>query len=345
MNMFRSARIALFALSASLLFACLAALPGAAYAAALSCPQPPPTPSFGEDTPVTGVPIGCSDSDGAVTYALGSMPLRGTAAINSDAGTWSYTPNANFNGTDSFGIIASQGGEDAIVTITLTFLAFNDTTSCAPLTLTTRQGNAVTGQISCTDADNGGFTYVLFRPPNGGKVLIAANGVVTYTPNAGTRTFDDFVVNIVEGGVPYGMLVNVAIVNVDRGGSGADALIGGIGADTLYGNAGNDTLDGRGGNDVLFGGPGNDGLVGGLGNDVLNGGLSNDRLVGGDGSDRLIGGPGNDQFNGGKGSDTIIANDTRGAVDTVQCGAGRDTVVANPQDRVAADCEQVTRSA
>ena len=84
--------------------------------------------------------------------------------------------------------------------------------------------------------------------------------------------------------------------------------------DILRGTSGPNSLFGFGGRDVLyaFGGP--------------------DTLVGGTGVDRLFGGAGND---------TILARDR--ARDTIVCGSGRDVVQADPTDRVARDCERVSR--
>jgi Tol biopolymer transport system component len=107
---------------------------------------------------------------------------------------------------------------------------------------------------------------------------------------------------------------------------------GNASANTLAGTARNDKLNGLGGNDTLngFGG-----------NDTLNGGLGNDRLFGGAGNDHLIGGPGLDLLNGGAGNDTIDSRD--GQRDTVDCGAGHDTVHADKHDVVSKNCEAVTR--
>ena len=59
------------------------------------------------------------------------------------------------------------------------------------------------------------------------------------------------------------------------------------------------------------------------------------------GSDTLVGGIGADRLFAGAGNDTILARDR--ARDTIVCGAGRDVVQADPTDRVARDCERVTR--
>jgi RTX calcium-binding nonapeptide repeat (4 copies) len=91
-----------------------------------------------------------------------------------------------------------------------------------------------------------------------------------------------------------------------RGTLGPDRLVGTARADVIFGRAGTDTLDGRGGADLLEGGPGRDVLLGGAGGDR-------------------------------------VAADYDGARDTVRCGAGRDLVVADLEDRVGASCETITR--
>ena len=84
--------------------------------------------------------------------------------------------------------------------------------------------------------------------------------------------------------------------------------------------------------DTLRGTSGPDSLLGLAGRDVLYAFGGADTLVGGIGADRLFAGAGND---------TILARDR--ARDTIVCGAGRDVVQADPTDRVARDCERVTR--
>jgi Ca2+-binding RTX toxin-like protein len=139
--------------------------------------------------------------------------------------------------------------------------------------------------------------------------------------------------------------------------SGDDVLVGTSGRDTLSGNAGEDCvfglaaddllnggsgadlLDGAAGDDRLNGGAGDDVLVGGNGSDVMNGAAGNDKLNAGNGNDELTPSAGKDIVNGQGGNDTIRARD--GAKDTIDCGAGRDKVVADRQDSVR-NCERRT---
>jgi Ca2+-binding RTX toxin-like protein len=66
-----------------------------------------------------------------------------------------------------------------------------------------------------------------------------------------------------------------------------------------------------------------------------------DDLGGGRGDDVLVGGAGRDLLAAGAGRDLIRARD--GRRDRIRCGAGFDRVRADRRDRVAGDCERVSR--
>jgi hypothetical protein len=93
------------------------------------------------------------------------------------------------------------------------------------------------------------------------------------------------------------------------------------------------TISGTSRADVLTGTPRADAILGLSGNDTLSGGAGPDLLVGGPGADVLDGGPGDDR----------IAASYDGSRDTIRCGPGLDVVDADPLDRVAPDCELVSR--
>jgi len=94
----------------------------------------------------------------------------------------------------------------------------------------------------------------------------------------------------------------------------ASTVVGTNGPDTIRGTPGADRISARGGNDKVFG------------------------LTG---ADVLSGGSGRDYVDGGRGSDRLSTRD--GARDTVVCGPGADTVIADRGDAVRADCETVLR--
>jgi RTX calcium-binding nonapeptide repeat (4 copies) len=85
-----------------------------------------------------------------------------------------------------------------------------------------------------------------------------------------------------------------------------------------------------------------DRLVGGGRGDVMIGKTGDDRLRGVGGNDTIVGGAGRDLLVGGRGDDTMNSRDR--ARDTVRCGAGWDTVVADATDEVPASCEHASVS-
>lgn len=131
-------------------------------------------------------------------------------------------------------------------------------------------------------------------------------------------------------------------LTLKEGTSGNDALVGTSGGDGLFGRGGDDSIRGLGGGDFIDGDSDSTNTVRGFGRDAINGDSGPDRIYGGPRADALVGGLGNDfiadgRYNG--------MNPTVGdrAVDAINCGAGVDTVVAEPRDAVNDNCENVTR--
>ena len=84
----------------------------------------------------------------------------------------------------------------------------------------------------------------------------------------------------------------------------------------------------------------------GSGDDRVRGGYGDDTISGEGGNDNLDGGDGADSLSGAEGDDTIGSRD--GEADTVACGAGTDSVAADPADPLdglpALECENVDRA-
>ena len=142
------------------------------------------------------------------------------------------------------------------------------------------------------------------------------------------------------GGAPGGSAKGCA--NVLEGSGRRDIVTGTEFSDRIRANGGNDKISGRGGADCIDAGDGDDRARGGEAGDKLGGDDGKDRLRGDDGDDRIIGGDDRDRIMGGKGSDTIRAG-SDGTADRIDCGKGRDSVVADRNDRVN-NCEEVERN-
>jgi Ca2+-binding RTX toxin-like protein len=156
------------------------------------------------------------------------------------------------------------------------------------------------------------------------------------------------------------------------GDAGGDDITGGVGGDYLVGGRGPDEIGGGPGTpegDPIFGFActvglayiaGEQHLWGGDpdfsrradGNDILAAGRDNDFLMGGGGRNDFSGNGGddclylngeeNERVSGGDGDDIVHTTDLN--ADDIFCGAGNDTVAADAEDRVAADCEVVLRN-
>ena len=137
----------------------------------------------------------------------------------------------------------------------------------------------------------------------------------------------DVVVRLGDGNDSFDPFSGVRNVDVD-GGSGDDVVAGSSGNDVVHGGEGNDSVEGSSDDDQVFG----DG-----GDDVVRGGSHADAVSGGPGRDQIDGdGSG---FGSNNGSDTIDSRD--GETDTVACGFGADTVIADSVDVIEASCEGV----
>jgi Ca2+-binding RTX toxin-like protein len=130
-----------------------------------------------------------------------------------------------------------------------------------------------------------------------------------------------------------------------RGGRDREIRAGG---DFVAGGAGDDTLHGRSGPDGLFGEAGNDSLFGESGLDTMEGEDGSNEYFGASGADSILADqsrPGEtERVSAGPGNDFINSRDAfffGAEQDNVDCGSGKDRVVADPIDDIAANCETV----
>ncbi|WP_177175901.1 Ig-like domain-containing protein [Sphingopyxis sp. YR583] len=158
-----------------------------------------PPASVSEDTPFSGQ-ITASDPDGdPLTYAVSIPPTHGVLTLNPD-GSYTYAPDANFNGSDSFTVTVSDGnGGTVLVTVPITVASVNDVPTASAPPATTAEDTPVSGQITASDGDGDPLTYTVSTAPANGSVTINANGSYTYTPNANFNGSDSFTVTVSDG--------------------------------------------------------------------------------------------------------------------------------------------------
>jgi hypothetical protein len=156
-----------------------------------------------EDTAVT-IPVLNNDSDvdgNSLSVASVPTPANGAAGINPD-NTVTYTPNANFNGIDSFiyTVVDGNGGSDT-ATVSIIVLAVNDAPQAVDDSATTDQETAVTVDVLANDSDVDGDTLMIttVSNPTNGNAAINPDDTVTYAPTPGFFGVDTFTYTISDG--------------------------------------------------------------------------------------------------------------------------------------------------
>jgi VCBS repeat-containing protein len=152
----------------------------------------PASVSTNEDTTLVGS-VSATDADGdTLTYSLLSPAAHGTVTVNSN-GTFTYTPNANYNGPDAFAFTANDGTVDSgIGVVNVTVTAVNDAPVATNGSGSTNEDVGFAGSVSAADADGDTLTYSVVTGPAHGSLTLNPDGSFTYTPAANYNGADGF---------------------------------------------------------------------------------------------------------------------------------------------------------
>ena len=160
-----------------------------------------------------------SDVDGdTLSVASATNGSNGTTTVEAD-GTITYTPDANFNGTDSFTYTISDGNggtDTAAVAVTVT--SVNNAPVAVDDAVVTAEDNAVNVAVLSNDSDVDGDTLSVASATNGsnGTTTVEADGTITYTPDANFNGTDSFTYTISDGnGGTDTAAVAVTVTSVD----------------------------------------------------------------------------------------------------------------------------------
>jgi hypothetical protein len=181
-----------------------------------------------EDTPITvDVLANDSDVDGDTLKITGITDgANGTAVLNTD-GTVTFTPNANFFGSDTFTYTVNdgQGGTDS-ATVSITVTSVNDVPVANDDTATTLEDTPITVDVLANDTDADSDTLAITGVTDGanGTAVLNADGTVTFTPNANFFGSDSFTYTVSDGqggtdsatvGVTVGSVNDVPVADDD----------------------------------------------------------------------------------------------------------------------------------
>jgi len=189
-----------------------------------------------EDTPLSvtaasGVLQGASDPDGnAISAILVSNGTKGTVTLNAD-GSFSYVPNANANGSDTFSyqVRDQYGALSSIYTATINIAGVNDAPVAQNGAVTTAEDTAVSGSVTATDIDSPSLTYTLVSGPSNGTVVLNTDGTYTYTPGANYNGSDSFRFSASDGSLNSNDgVVTITITPVNDAPIGLDKTYNGV---------------------------------------------------------------------------------------------------------------------
>ncbi|MCW5844141.1 MAG: tandem-95 repeat protein, partial [Caldilinea sp.] len=173
-----------------------------------------------EDTPLSVAAPGVlgNDSDAnnsALTAVKVTDPAQGTLALAAD-GSFTYTPAANFNGSDSFTYRASDGQADSnVATVRITIAAVNDAPTANAQSVTTAEDTPLAISLTGSDIDGDSLTFAVATPPQNGTLSGTAPNL-TYTPAANFNGSDSFTFQASDGtatSAPATVAISVTPVN------------------------------------------------------------------------------------------------------------------------------------
>jgi VCBS repeat-containing protein len=139
-------------------------------------------------------------------------PSHGTLVLNGD-GSFTYTPEANYFGDDSFTYRASDGGEASnVATVTITVTPVNDAPVAVADSAIGTEDSPINGSVLDNDSDPEGdsLSAALVTGPAHGSVALNPDGSFIYTPTGNYFGPDSFTYQAHDGTVGS----NVATVSL-----------------------------------------------------------------------------------------------------------------------------------
>ncbi|HEX4405900.1 MAG TPA: Ig-like domain-containing protein [Polyangia bacterium] len=139
-------------------------------------------------------------SQGGGEWSLASDPAHGSAVVHAD-GTFSYTPAATYDGTDSFIYKITYGdGSSSSATVSLNITPVDFVPVAHGGSFSTPEDGTASGNLAGNDSPSldGGNTWSLVTGPAHGNVTITSDGTFSYTPTTTYNGADSFTYNITD---------------------------------------------------------------------------------------------------------------------------------------------------
>jgi hypothetical protein len=153
------------------------------------------TATVDEDSTISITLNGSDEEDSKLSYQIESQPTNGT--LNGTAPDLTYTPDVNYNGSDSFTYSANDGISDSeVATVSINVLAVNDQpiVSNPPAAVTISSNATYTSSLadSSTDLDGDSLTYSILEGP--AWLSITTDGTLSGTPSSDDEGLNTWVI-------------------------------------------------------------------------------------------------------------------------------------------------------
>ncbi|MDX3989117.1 MAG: tandem-95 repeat protein, partial [Achromobacter sp.] len=205
-----------------------------------------------EDTAVNGRVLAVDGDGDTLAYSVGTAPAHGTVTVNATTGAYTYTPTADYYGSDSFVVSISDGtGNVTLSTVSVTVSAVVD---IAGDTVTTNEDTTVNIAVNANDTfENAGHAItaingsaVVVGTPiavSNGSVTLKADGTLDFAPTANYNGSTSFTYTVTSGGVTETATVSVSVTAVADAPMTVDPAVLGQTFDPATGNYATSTTE------------------------------------------------------------------------------------------------------
>ncbi len=178
------------------------------------------TINMAEDAQLNDTLVGTDVDSDSLTYALASNTVNGQLTLTDAAtGAYSYSPNADFNGSDSFTFTVNDGVESSTAaSVSISITAVNDAPVAVAQTINMAEDTQLNDTLVGTDVDSDSLSYALASNTVNGQLTLtdAAKGAYSYSPNADFSGSDSFTFTVndgVESSIAASVSIVIAAVN------------------------------------------------------------------------------------------------------------------------------------
>lgn len=164
-----------------------------------------------EDTDLVGAVSATDPENKPITYSISNQAANGALQLSAD-GSFIYVPNADFDGSDTVRIFASDGKKQTEVEVEFQLSAVNDAPTMAITDIAVASDGISTGQVQATDVDGDAITYELITPPDNGVFTFdTATGDFVYTPDELEVVGGEFVISYTDGVIAEPIIASIEL--------------------------------------------------------------------------------------------------------------------------------------